>query len=238
MLYAKKCVNCVCRESPEYPPASLDRNACANTQAHEANTFRETTSFHGGRRTSNNGDHLCHRDPHIKSQTSPAKAATVTSQPQAGKSCFGSWQRKFSRSLALTSRCHWAGESQEQPHTEPLSQPSPRASVFLQDGLHKFTLPMCKSRPSSWTSHGAHYRIFKYPCPLPPHTTIFPAERPPSSSWSLLTKTPTVPAADPALSTDQYFLYSTSQSPVNLSPAPLHPPWDTLLTWHQYPLAS
>lgn len=51
------------------------------------------------------------------------KATTVTSQPQAGKSCFGCWQRKFSRSLALTSCCHWAWAEKlhEQPHTKPLA---------------------------------------------------------------------------------------------------------------------
>lgn len=51
-------------------------------------------------------DPLCHSAPYTKSQASFAKAATVTSQPQAGKSCFGSRQKKFSRSLALTSCCH------------------------------------------------------------------------------------------------------------------------------------
>lgn len=48
----------------------------------------------------------------------------------------------------------------------------------------------------------------------------------------------TVSAADPALSTDQHFLYSTSQSPVNLSPVRRQPPGDAKRTWHRYPLAS
>lgn len=65
-------------------------------------------------------DQLCPSSPCTKSQTSLAKTATVTSQPQAGKSHIGSWQKKFSRSLALTSCCH--GEKlHEQPHTKPLS---------------------------------------------------------------------------------------------------------------------
>lgn len=56
--------------------------------------------------------------PYTMSSTPLPKAATVTSQPQAGKSCFGSWQRKLSRSLALTSCCHGAEKLQEQPHTK------------------------------------------------------------------------------------------------------------------------
>lgn len=66
------------------------------------------------------GDRLCLSAPYTQTQTSLAKAATVTSPPQAGKSRFGSWQRKFSRSLALTSCCHWV-KLHEQPHTKPLA---------------------------------------------------------------------------------------------------------------------
>lgn len=66
-------------------------------------------------------DQLCHWAGYTKSQTLLAKAATDTSQPQAGKSRFGSWQKKFSRSLALTSCCHRAEKLQEQPHTKPLT---------------------------------------------------------------------------------------------------------------------
>lgn len=66
-------------------------------------------------------DQLCHSDGYTKSQTLLAKAATVTSEPQAGKSRFGSRQRKFSRSLALTSCCHGAEKLHEQPHTKPLT---------------------------------------------------------------------------------------------------------------------
>lgn len=66
-------------------------------------------------------DQLCHSDGYTKSQTLLEKAATVTSEPQAGKSRFGSRQRKFSRSLALTSCCHGAEKLHEQPHTKPLT---------------------------------------------------------------------------------------------------------------------
>lgn len=116
---------------------------------------------------------LCHSDGYTKSQTLLAKAATVTSKPQAGKSRFGSRQRKFSRSLALTSCCHGAEKLHEQPHTK-LSQPSPRASGYLQDGLCKFTLLMGKYELFSWTFLGAHCRIFKeHSCPSTSHPPSF-----------------------------------------------------------------
>lgn len=79
-------------------------------------------------------DQLCHSAGCTKSQTSLAKAATVTSQPQAGKPCSGSWQSKTSRSLALTSCCHRADKLQEQPHTKTL-----------------IALPKGKRVPPRWT---------------------------------------------------------------------------------------
>lgn len=133
--------------------------------------------------------------PYTKSSTPLPKAATVTSQPQAGKSCFGSWQRKLSRSLALTSCCHGAEKLQEQPHTKD-RRALPKGKGFLvcfffsssrMDCTNSHSEP-CKSRLSFWTFHGAHCRVFKHPwCPLsptapPPSTTIFPAECPLSTS--------------------------------------------------------
>lgn len=66
-------------------------------------------------------DQLYHSAGCTRSQTSLSKAVTVTSQPQTGKFCFGSRQRKINRSLALTSCCHGAEKLQEQPHTKPLA---------------------------------------------------------------------------------------------------------------------
>lgn len=102
--------------------------------------LEKLTAQNQGRTATNNGtkDQLCHWAWYTKSQISLAKAATVTSQAQAGKSRFGSWQRKFSRSLALTSCCHGAEKLHEQPHTKPLAalpkgkHVSPRRTVHVR----------------------------------------------------------------------------------------------------------
>jgi hypothetical protein len=81
-----------------------------DTQTRAANTWRKTPAATSQATTSNNGTVLrlsaLPLAPYTVSLASLPKAATVTSQPQAGKPCFGSWQRKLSRSLALTSCCH------------------------------------------------------------------------------------------------------------------------------------
>lgn len=173
-------------------------------------------------RTSNNGT-VYHWASYMKSQTPLPKAATVTSQPEAGKSCFGSWQKKFSRSLALTSCCHWADKLREQPHTASHSPPQGQVGFSRTDCTSSHF--RCANPDCLLGLSMVHIIVFKYPCtPAPIHHHLS-CRMSPQQLLIAAGKT-TVSAVDRALSTDQHFLYSTSQSPVNFSPAWLHPGWD------------
>ena len=120
----KKCVRCVClqRRTKSNTSASILRQECMCGPTDTRDQYPEKLQpgrIRGVTAISNNGteDHL------LKLKTKPhsLKQRLLHPQTEAGKSRFGSWQRKSSRSLALTSCCHEAEKLHEQPHTKPLA---------------------------------------------------------------------------------------------------------------------
>lgn len=135
----KKCLTlknmwtaCAFGQSQVCLPASSGRNACMDTQKQRPLLGGKLTASSQERRATINNGGICHELLTPRAKAPLSKAATVTSQLQAGKSSFGSWQRKFSRSLALTSCCHGSAKL-DGSHTPNLWKPSPRASGFLQE---------------------------------------------------------------------------------------------------------